>query len=432
MTRGALSFRTAADFLRFGIVVLLFSAAVHAADDPLFVEPEELVEPAVESTHTHVPTPDALARGAVAGVELPAGLLPDPLHGGHGITFEYVYTGEVFSNTRGGITTRNATQYEGLLDLALVADFREAGLPLPGRFFMLAQNTHGRGLTEDFIGDAQVISNIDSFDNIMQVSEYWWEIPLLDGDLIFVFGKQDLNTDFGVTELAVDFVQSSFGLTPSVAVPTYPAPSFAAVVKAQLTEILELKVGIWDGRPKGGNWGFSGSGVTLTVGELKMRYELGRDNLPGDFYIGAAYHADDFFHTARMSDSSGDYISYLGIDQMLWRECHAAEETDQGFGVFGQYSWTPPQINEQHQYAGAGVIYHGLFSGRDNDTMGAGVAHLIFNDSPGQSTETVVEWFYKAEITPEIMLQPDVQFIATPSGVHRDALVLGLRFEVVL
>ena len=48
---------------------------------------------------------------------------------------------------------------------------------------LLAENTHGRGLTEDFIGDTQVISNIDSGDNISQISEYWWELGLLDDDV---------------------------------------------------------------------------------------------------------------------------------------------------------------------------------------------------------------------------------------------------------
>ncbi len=51
---------------------------------------------------------------------------------------------------------------------------------LTGTFFLPAQNTHGEGLTEQFVGDTQVISNIDSSENIMQVSEYWWEFSSAD------------------------------------------------------------------------------------------------------------------------------------------------------------------------------------------------------------------------------------------------------------
>ena len=88
-----------------------------------------------------------------------------------GVCLKPVYYGEVFTNTRGGISTRRATQYEALLDLRLNLDFAKMQLPPLGRFFLLGQNTHGRGLTENFVGDTQVLSNIDSFDNIMQVSE---------------------------------------------------------------------------------------------------------------------------------------------------------------------------------------------------------------------------------------------------------------------
>lgn len=38
-----------------------------------------------------------------------------------GIILEPVYHGEVFTNARGGVTTKNATRYQGLLDLLLTA-----------------------------------------------------------------------------------------------------------------------------------------------------------------------------------------------------------------------------------------------------------------------------------------------------------------------
>ncbi|MHB8969324.1 MAG: carbohydrate porin [Pirellulaceae bacterium] len=46
--------------------------------------------------------------------------------------------------------------------------------------------------------------------------------------------------------------------------------------------------------------------------------------------------------------------------------------------------------------------------------------------------ETVFEFVYKAAITPRIGLQPDLQYIVSPSGIHRDALAVGVRLQVVL
>ena len=61
------------------------------------------------------------------------------------ISLDAVYTGEVFTNTRGGISTNDATQYQALLDLLMTVDLEQTRIPLPGKFAMLVQNTHGRG-----------------------------------------------------------------------------------------------------------------------------------------------------------------------------------------------------------------------------------------------------------------------------------------------
>jgi len=47
----------------------------------------------------------------------------------------------------------------------------------------------------------------------------------------------------------------------------------------------------------------------------------------------------------------------------------------------------------------------------------------------GTGRETVVEVFYKAQLSPSISLQPDIQYIATPSGIHPDSLAIGVRFQ---
>jgi carbohydrate-selective porin OprB len=61
---------------------------------------------------------------------------------------------------------------------------------------------------------------------------------------------------------------------------------------------------------------------------------------------------------------------------------------------------------------GAGVVWAQLFQG-------------------GENRELVIECFYKAELTPRFRIQPDVQYVVSPSGIHRDALAVGTRFEVV-
>jgi porin len=43
-----------------------------------------------------------------------------------------------------------------------------------------------------------------------------------------------------------------------------------------------------------------------------------------------------------------------------------------------------------------------------------------------------VELFYGYRLTPAITIKPDVQYIANPGGAGRDALAVGVRFELSL
>jgi porin len=350
-------------------------------------------------------------------------------HGGS-ISVEPVYYGEVFTNTRGGISTNDATRYQGLFDLPITFDLEKMPLPLPGKFFLLAQNTHGRGLTENFVGDTLVLSNIDSFDNIMRVSEYWWEFALLDDDVTVRLGKQDVNTEFLFMDSAEDFIQSTFGLSPSTALPTYPNPSMGAVVLVQLSESLRLKAGIWDALAFGGSWGFSGNDTVLVIGELEYTYALFEGALPGTLALGAVYESDGELSGEPLS-AVQEYV--VQFEQLVHRECPRDEDDAQGLAIFAGYypRFQGARVPAESIGDGvvAGIVYTGLIPQRDEDVLGAGISWAELFQG-GTNQETVFELFYKVQLTPGLSLQPDLQYIATPSGIHRDALAVGMRFQL--
>ena len=76
-----------------------------------------------------------------------------------GIIIEMVYTGEVFSNLRGGLNTSGASEYRGNFDMTLTADAEKFGLA-PGSIFIYTQLGYGKGITEKHVGDAQTLSNL--------------------------------------------------------------------------------------------------------------------------------------------------------------------------------------------------------------------------------------------------------------------------------
>ena len=77
----------------------------------------------------------------------------------------------------------------------------------------------------------------------------------------------------------------------------------------------------------------------------------------------------------------------------------------------------------------AGCSYRGLLPLRDHDEIGLGIAWTELFQG-GTNQETAVELYYDMRVTPRLNLQPDLQYIATPSGIHRDSLVFGVRFEL--
>jgi len=358
----------------------------------------------------------------------------------HGIIFELTYTGEVFSNLHGGLNSDDATEYRGNVDLTVSLDTQALGLWPGGAFFFYLQNGHGRGITEEYVGDFQVISNLDAHD-FTQISEYWIGQSLF-GDRVWIkLGKQDANADFCALYYGVDFVHSSFGVIPTVPMPTFPDPALGAAAFVTLAERLTLGAGVYDGASDRGRFGFDtafdGDGGGFGLVELTLHTSLIDDTwYAGAYRIGVWYHSGDVEEITGDSEPesfSHNHGIYLAFDQLLFAE-PAEPEGTQGLAAFAQFGWAPGDRNELGHYLGGGLIYTGAIPNRDQDVLGVGVAHVRFSDRvrrlDGRTHETAVELFYKVWLTPWLILQPDLQFIANPGGNGKDAVAAGLRFAV--
>ncbi len=370
-----------------------------------------------------------------------AHLLPLWLHGNEAITAEYIYTGEVMSLMHGGFNTNNGTQYRGNMDLVLLGDTGAMDLWEGGRFFLYGNSYHGRSLTTPNIGDVQLFSNIDSTprsENEFLLMEYWYEHSLADGDLIFKIGKQDANADFCYTDLGGDFLNSSFGFSPTVLLVSWPNTSMGITGIANLTDLVQYKAAVFDGAPSlgrltGGLSGFTtlGDQGALTLHEVAFLPQLGANgDLPGTYKVGAWYHTHSFANLATgVGTVRGNYGFWTSADQMVWKESDSDEEP-QGLGIFAQYGWSPSDRNLVDNYFGVGATYRGLIPERDLDLTGIGLA-TAWLSTPGTDSERAFEIFYKTQINNWASLQPDFTYIANPGGAGKDATVIGLRTEIV-
>lgn len=435
-----------------------------SSDDPLALDADAAgddgaTDPEAETGTAEDDADDSEQEDAEpAQDELPPSLLSPRLHQFGPVTGEYVYTGEVFTNARGGLNTNDATEYRGNLDLMMVFDLAQVGGIHGGEFFLYGQEGHGRGITLDHVGDYQTVSNIDGR-RILQVSEYWWMQSWGDGLVTTKLGKQDANADFCTLDAASSFIHCSFGLIPNVPLPVWPNPGVGGALFVEPSETVWLGAGVYDGTPDGRTWGWSrlGADGAFCIAEAVWRPALADGRLPGAYHAGSWYHSGDVDDLAEGDSHAGNYGAYFLGEQMVLNESGDPAD-DQGLGVFVQYGWAPPRYNAVPHYFGGGLLYKGPLAGRDEDYLGLGVAHAEFSDqmllgspapvmaavrgaphllmaplaSAGPTAETATELFYTVQLRPWLRLQPDLQYIANPSGDGRDAVAVGVRLEATL
>jgi carbohydrate-selective porin OprB len=157
-------------------------------------------------------------------------------------------------------------------------------------------------------------------------------------------------------------------------------------------------------------------------------------HVSGSWASGEDLSADDIGNIFTVSQIfSGDTVrvAALLLDQMVYRE--GPPGSHQGLTPLMAFTFAPSDRNTLPFYFYAGLVYHGLFPGRDSDVTAFGLAYGKFSDDlAGQDFETVLEWTHEFVITPWLSVQPDVQYIIKPSGMCTipNALVLGVALAI--
>jgi porin len=120
---------------------------------------------------------------------------------------------------------------------------------------------------------------------------------------------------------------------------------------------------------------------------------------------------------------------------------HEPGDTDQELTLFGRAGMADPRVNRFSQYYGGGLVYTGLFPGRKFDQTGLGAAAALNGKyykwsqrRAGRSVDTAeitLEVTHSIFVNPNLIIQPDVQYVMNPGMVQgrHNALVLGVRLE---
>jgi len=345
------------------------------------------------------------------------------------------YKGDLVTNFNGGIST--GTTYLGLADLFLHFDTEKAGLWKGGEFLIHGANSHGGEPTANLIGDFQFVSNIEAGDHTF-LYELWLKQSF--SNVTATIGLQDLNSEFASSDVGSLFLNSSFGvhsvISDNVAAPIFPLTSPGITFCWQTSREICLKTAVYKGSPIDfdsnpynikWNLNYLNGLLWVTEGQYKWSVNQEKNNvLKTGFFFHEHSPESDVVNSETGNKLTYDYGFYLvGDHQVCSNGTH-------GFSIFYQLGVSPR--NDNFCYLGAGCTYTGLFSKAGADVLGFAVADGMLTKTRGRD-ETAFELTYKFQVSDQIYLQPEMQYVLHPGGTDvqlKNATVglvrLGLEF----
>jgi len=398
----------------------------------------------------------------------------------NGILLETVNTVDVLSNVSGGV--RKKTEAVGDLDLLLTIDMKKLIDDFKGTLFVYGLATYGDDPSKH-VGDIQAVSNIAA-PNTWKLFEAWYQQNLFERFSLLA-GLYDMTSEFDVMVSSSElFVNSSFGTGAEFAASgksgpsTFPATALGIRAQAIVNDSLMVRAVLADGVPGNPN-DTDGTHIVINedeglFGALELAFyqfrpagtpEAKREILGGKprrltfrrvgrsapleyeakVALGFWGYTTTLDHLSKVETSGapvtrdGTYGLYGLAEYDVY---HERGDVAQELTLFGRAGYADPKVNRFSQYYGGGFVYTGLIPGRRFDQTGMGVAAAINGKyykraqrNAGQSVETAeitLEATHAFFVNPNLIIQPDVQYVMNPNTVpgRKNALVLGARFEL--
>ena len=414
-----------------------------------------------------------------------------PLLAKYGVTLTLLENVETFGNLTGGV--RQGFEGNGLTTATLQVDTQKAFGLNGGLFNVSGLHIWGGDLSATNLLVLQTTSDIAAPVGV-RLWELWYQQKFGDKFDIKI-GEQSLDEEFVISPSSYIFINAASGwpTLPSADLPgggpAYPLAGLGVRGRAQPTDSVTVLAGLFNGSPIPKNspntpasnpYGVSfplDTGV-LAIAELQFMFPgsggsakaNGQGPLPGTYKIGAWYDSESFddqrfdgpgLPLASPASSGipaahhGNFSIYGVVDQMIWR---AKDDSNRTLNAFIRPVITPFQDRNLVSFSlNAGLLSHGPFPGRDNDTFGVemGIAKvsngasgydndLRFYDpsvyTPVRSSETFVEASYQLQVTPWWQIQPDLQYFfnpgagipnpSEPTQTIKNEAVVGLRTNI--
>jgi porin len=388
------------------------------------------------------------------------GLRDDMLN--HGVAITPTWIGEVFGNPSGG--AGQGVISDGLFNIALDLNLDRMSDDTIFNDTLIHANAlyvYGAGLSQSFVGDFSNTSNIAAY-NSVRLQELWLSKSFWQKRINVKVGNMAVDTEFFQSSSASLFINGTFGAFTFIGAnvpnaPVYPVASPGVRIQFMPTSAFYVMAGVY---------GQDVDSDMTTNNQHGTRFALNRDDgmlimteagyllnqspndrgLQGTYRLGSFVHTDNSTTFASQADSAngtGDLKSAgsgFGIYGVMDQQIYTHGE--QAISLFVRAGGAPSDTNFVDYYSEGGFNFSGFIPGRLNDIAGVAVARSHVSDDFSDSqvaqgglpltAETVIEATYKYQASPWWSIQPDFQYIITPSAVDgsKNAVVLGLRTSV--
>ena len=228
-----------------------------------------------------------------------------------------------------------------------------------------------------------------------------------------------------------------------LAFPTYPDPATGIDAFVYPSESLYLGLGFFDGALQNGvHTGRRGPETFFGddnhdyfwIAEGGTTWTGGHAWGPGRLALGGHLQTAHFTRF-NGDDKHGTQGFYVLLEQRVWRENATTEGDNQGIGIQVRMSHAAQDVSAARYHGSVGVDYLGLIPGRDSDNTGVMVSWLGTSRDPAaglDADETLVEWFYKVQLTSFLSVKPVLHYVSHPGGTTTasDLFVGTVRVEI--
>jgi porin len=371
----------------------------------------------------------------------------------HGIFLGGSYTTDLLGNPIGG--RQQGFTYFGQLQLFLVAELEKLVGWRDGYFVISTLQSAGTDLSQNYVGNYFDVAEISSIPTLV-LGQLYFEQRWNNDRISLKLGRMGMGQDFVVMDMFNLYLGGIDGHTPVFGYNTYwttnPRSTWAAVLKVEPHEDWTLRYGLYQATPAnsvvanhGLNMEFASDNGIQMFGEVGRKIKLSdpwRDTpegLPGNYKFGGYWSSYDY-DTYSGGSTPYSYGFYWIGQQMVWRERPAS---DAGITLWYSFVYAPQTDVAQFPFfSGAGGGWQGLLPSRPDDwvlfgsyygTMSRRFASAQEAAGLGNPTyEWVLEWDYRAQLTPWLYVMPSVQYVVRPGGTGTipNALVIGAEIGI--